>query len=499
VSGAGGTLQAMATKPSNVTPLNAAFRSDGWASAITGIGKSLYDKRLWSDFEAHELTLQEIEELWAGDDMAARIVELVPDECLRQGFELQIEGDEDGQAEAVTAFLDEVDVIGHLREAMCYARAYGGGAILLGADDGQQSAKPLNLATVRSLGWMMVLSPRELEVATRYADPWLPKFGEPETFHIRNNTTDTAAQRFAAKPVIHETRLIRFSGPRVSRRRQIQAGGWGESVLTRCWQIVRDFQNAWQGAALLLGEVGQLVLKIKGLAELLSMPDGETAVVKRAQMIEQARSICRAVITDAEDTFERIPVELAGVDTMLEQFSHRLAAAARIPVTLLMGQAPAGLNATGESDVRWFYDTVAAEQKRVLLPGLNRLLEVIFNAKAGPTNGKEPENWTVRFNAPWQLTEAEQVDVRFKQAQADSLYIREGVLTPEEVASSRFGGDAYSIETKLDLEARAAFEAELAAAESAPAAEGEGMMEEAADVQTGTREATPPPTARVRR
>jgi phage-related protein (TIGR01555 family) len=492
----------MATKPapSNVTPLNAAFRSDGWASALTGIGKSLYDKRLWSDFEAHELTLQEIEELWAGDDMAARIVELVPDECLRQGFELQIEGDETGQAEDVMALLDEMDAIGHLREALCYARAYGGGAILLGADDGQQSAKPLNLASVRNLGWLMVLSPRELEVATRYSDPSKPKFGEPETYHIRSGSADPTSQRFAGRPVIHETRLIRFSGPRVSRRRQMQAGGWGESVLTRCWQVIRDYQNSWQGAALLLGDVGQLVFKIKGLAELFTMPDGEAVAVKRAQMVEQSRSICRAVVTDAEDTFERIPVELAGVDTMLQQFAIRLAAAARIPVTLLMGQAPAGLNATGESDVRWFYDTVAAEQKRVLLPGLNRLLEVIFNAKAGPTGGREPENWTVRFNPAWQLTEAEQVDLRLKQAQADVAYINAQVLTPEEVASSRFGGDAYSIDTKLDLEARAAFEAELAAEPQSetPGSDTE-MLEETNEVQSSTPANRLPGTTRVTR
>ena len=103
------------------------------------------------------------------------------------------------------------------------------------------------------------------------------------------------------------------------------------------------------------------------------------------------------------------------------------------------------------------------------------------------------------FNPLWQMTEAERVDIRLKQSQADVAYINAQVLTPEEVASSRFGGDAYSIETKLDLEARAAFEAELEAAESAPAAEGEGMMEEAADVQTAKREPMATPTTRVRR
>ena len=67
----------------------------------------------------------------------------------------------------------------------------------------------------------------------------------------------------------------------------------------------------------------------------------------------------------------------------------------------------------------------------------------------GSTNGKLDEDWKIEFNPLWQPTEAEVVETRNKQADTDMKYIQAGVLTPEEVAISRFGGDEYSSETIL--------------------------------------------------
>jgi uncharacterized protein len=148
----------------------------------------------------------------------------------------------------------------------------------------------------------------------------------------------------------------------------------------------------------------------------------------------------------------------------------KISAATGYPMTLLFGMSPAGLSATGESDIRLYYDKVADQQKRALLPALRRLVSLIFRAKKGPTNGKEPENWTIRFRPLWQLDDVQQATARKMQADADCEYVNASVLTPEEVAASRFGGDAYSFETQLvetDPEKRALAAQEAAEAEAA--------------------------------
>lgn len=65
-----------------------------------------------------------------------------------------------------------------------------------------------------------------------------------------------------------------------------------------------------------------------------------------------------------------------------------------------------------------------------------------------------PKTISIDFGSLWQLDENEEADIRLKVAQADAVYLDRGVLDPAEVAISRFGGDKYSMETEIDLDAR---------------------------------------------
>jgi hypothetical protein len=83
--------------------------------------------------------------------------------------------------------------------------------------------------------------------------------------------------------------------------------------------------------------------------------------------LHQARSVLGAYLIDADgETFERKATPIEGLSDLLEQFALRLAAAIEVPVSLLMGQAPAGLNATGDTDVRWLYSRVKSRQNTEL-------------------------------------------------------------------------------------------------------------------------------------
>lgn len=432
-------------------------RVDGWQNILTGLGLQQRDKRQAGRFSADGvLDPGELEQLFLGDDMAARIVETVPDEMIRRGFELRIADDTDGTADAMMAILDELRALEHLRNALVMARLYGGGAVLLGADDREPDlSRPLDLGRIASFRWLSVWSSRELFVNSYYGDRREATFGEPETFQVSSVGTDPAQASKVDTPVVHETRLVRFTGIPLPRRIMRTHGGWGLSVLTRCYSILRDYQQAWDGAAVLLQDFAPAIFRMKGLAEMVGGPsEAGEAVLKRIQIADMARSIVRAMLIDTDEEFERKTTNVSGLPELLDKFSIRLAAAARIPVTLLMGQAPAGLNATGDSDIRWFYDSIAAQQERVLRPALNRLIKVLFSAKDGPTGGVEPDNWTVEFKPLWEMTDKERADLRAVQAQVDVSYINAGVLLPEEVATSRFGGDAYSTETHIDMAAR---------------------------------------------
>jgi hypothetical protein len=144
---------------------------------------------------------------------------------------------------------------------------------------------------------------------------------------------------------------------------------------------------------------------------------------------------------------------MGGFPETLDKLALRLSAAADMPVSLLLGQAPAGLQATGDSDIRFFYDRIAQLQARIR-PMIERLVKWVMLSTTGPTNGQEPETWCVEFPSLWQQTEAEKVATRKTQMEIDTGYIAAQVYSPEEAAAFRFSGDTYSFETSIDFAER---------------------------------------------
>ncbi len=101
-----------------------------------------------------------------------------------------------------------------------------------------------------------------------------------------------------------------------------------------------------------------------------------------------------------------------------------------------------------------------AQQDLDIRDPLTRLVDLLWLAADGPTRGVEPESWELEFEKLWQMSQLEESQARKTQAETDAIYIDTQVLMPDEVASSRFGGDTYSYETQLDEGAREEADAE---------------------------------------
>lgn len=439
--------------------------ADGWVNALTGLGYLGRDKSLGAKFVADLLTDEEAEEIYRGDDMAATIVDRTPDEMLRQGYAVKIgvtEQSDDERAaieRAIKSKFDDLKAVKKINKALKYERAYGGGAILIGADDGRTDIPslrlPLQTATLKSVNWLNELRKRELVPVEWYSDPTAKNYGQPSIYRIQPDAvsgTGGAAANFN-QVEIHESRFILFKGIEVSRQQILNNNGWGDSVLVRCNRIISQFNQSWSGAAILLADFAQAVIKIKGLAELLAANDCD-AVQNRAAGVDVARSIARAIIIDSEEEYERKATPINGMPEMLQQFALRLAAAARMPVALLMRQAPAGLNATGDSDIRFYYDDVAAEREDKVRPAFESLIKMLLLAKEGPTLGIEPATWEVVFPSLWQPTEVQQSEIRLKTAQADDIWLGHDVFSSDECAQSHFGGPVFTPNIMIDMKTR---------------------------------------------
>ena len=459
-------------------------RTDSWLSALTGVGlnhgKSAMVFRASASDYLDDRTLEDLYEL---DGIASRIVRAPCVHALRHGVIVST-GDPQTDTQ-VKARMEELDAVNALRKAWQWARLYGGGAVFVGADDGQDPALPLDLDNIQSVRFAVDTDRTELIPNTWETDPLKSSFGKPKTYRLTRNATGGGSQH----AVIHHSRVIRFDGVEPTKRRRQQLQGWGDSVLQRVYVDLQQARGAYAAVAGLMHESSQGVFKMKDLMSMIS-GDKDDTFKRRMELMDMSRSVARAILIDEDETYERIEVgALTGLVEAMDRFTNMVSASSEIPVTVLMGQAPAGLNATGESDIRSWYDAVAAEREAMLRSRVERMVKLLLRAKDGPTRGVEPEGWKVTFPPLWQSTPSEDADLRQKVSATDVAYITAGVLTPEEVALNRFRSEGWSPDTTIDAEAR---ESALKGGGASGEGEAEGEGENASPGAPGASQATPP-------
>jgi len=453
------------TTPRPSEAVSPATKSDGWQSTITGLGTAR-DKRSGTriKYTPVEGSRDKYDDFYHGDDTAATIADLPAREMTREWIRLAIDdtgGDVRAEApeerfilaKQVAQALDDVEAKSMVAQGLLWARVHGGSLLFLGVDDGVADlSQPLDLDLVKRLDFLLVFDRWEVQIYSTNGDISSREFGKPELYML--NAQSETGMAASASTLVHATRFIRFDGVRTARYRMAQNMGWCDSIYTRMEETIRDYGISWNAITHLLQDFSQAVLKMKGLADAICQQESNV-VLDRMTAMDLCRSVARAIPIDAEDEdFVRVATPMSGLPETVDRLMLRIASAARMPATLLFGQSPAGLNATGESDIRFFYDQIKAQQEESLRSKIDRLLEVIFAAREGPTGGKEPENWSYEFNPLWQESDKERADVRKTQAETDAIYIADGVLDVEEVAMSRFGGDTYSTDTVLDMEKR---------------------------------------------
>lgn len=452
------------------TKTTKAERLDTWMNVLTKLNTAR-DKRRGASFRREPMSDADCEELYAGSSLAARAIELPVKTQLRNGFTVSFPSldpapDEESIVEHVdavddqvheagekmAALIDELGVIPSLIEARSWERAYGGAALLMGLDDGQKDLKqPVRWKTLKGVRYLVTLRPREVWPTRWNTNPLSAGYGRPTHYMVRRETTGSVPT--GAGFEVHASRLVRFEGIRTSRRHTMENRGWGRSIMERWVNTLRDFDTSYETIPVLLQDFAQLVLAMKGLAELIAAGEDDI-VTKRIEEVNLGRSIIGGIVVDSEDKVERQQTPVTGLADLLDRMCTRLAADVDMPASILFGQSPTGLNATGDPNTRWYYDALAGDRRLSLTPKLNQIVRALFLSIDGPTGGVEPARWSIQYGDMWLPTPAETADVRLKTAQADHIYITDQVVMPEEIAQSRFGGDTWSAETRLDEELR---------------------------------------------
>lgn len=420
-------------------------RRDSWFNVKNGLGTSR-DRRSSDDFEFDPVTDEEAKSLWRGDSIAARIIEVRPRETYRRGLKLKMQ--DRTIAEKMLAWWEDLEGAAKFRQAREYANAYGGGAVMPVINDGQKTfAAPLNeKGGISGIKCLHVFEPRELRVLTYYNDITSKGYRRPELYQL---IPIHPSGGMGSMQVIHESRLIVFPGTRVSEDQSDGTHpGWGDSALCRPKRAIADYGMSWRAATSLLDNFAQGVLSMDGFTELLAT-DRDDLVLKRLMNLDQMKSSLRTMVIDGKDKFSREQTPLSGLTDMMRELGVYLATTADMPATILLGISPGGLNATGDSDIRSWYDRIDGDRNTLDLPRLERMFKLMFLSNDGPTKGKEPPEWSVEFNPLYQPTEKEIADRNKVIADTDAVNIDKQIYTAAE-ARERYKGDTMAVDIHVE-------------------------------------------------
>jgi uncharacterized protein len=422
-----------------------AIRRDGWYNAITGLGTALRDKSATTYFSRNAtLTDDELDALFNDNDLAETIVSAIVDDSLRQGIE--IHSADDGAEERLKALHLECDRLGMVPAfgmAAKMGRLFGAAAVYPVLEDGQDPATPLDRSRVRQIYSLLVVDKQQMQPDSWYTTASSGKIGRPETYRIMVD-----ARTSYSNPLVHESRLVLFGGLPTTRRRKQELNGWDRSALQPVYDVLRKTGASFDGVMQLMADMSQAVWKVKNLMGLMGAGEEEN-IRKRMEIVELARSAFRAIILDAEgESFERQDTTLTGADKLIDKMWQRVATAAKMPMTRLFRISPGGLNATGESDTRNWYDEVGGYRRFELLPRATSLVQLI----ASSIGDKTPEQLSVCFPSLWQLSPTEDATLKKTTAETDGLLVDKKILLPAQVALQRYAAGRYSTETKIDIE-----------------------------------------------
>lgn len=349
------------------------------------------------------------------------IASIWAEHCTRKWIDLK---GEEGKIKELSAELERLNVRQLFREAIekeCFF-----GRIQLFLDFGDWN-KPRELATPllvdprkikpsRPLRRIAIVEPMWSYPGSYSADnPLAPDFYNPQIWYVNGRT-------------VHASRLLTMVGHHVPNMLKPAYAFGGMALSQLCKPYVDNWLRTRQSVSDLVHSFSVMVLKTDMAQRLQSDMSGGD-LFRRVDLFNKTRDNRGTFVLDKnEEDFENVSVPIAGLHELQAQSQEQMSSVSKIPLTILLGITPAGLNASSDGEFRAFYDTIIAYNERVVANPLKAVIE----AAQLSIWGKIDEELTYQFMSLWEMSAKEQAEVRKIEAETDKVLIDAGVIGPEE-------------------------------------------------------------------
>ena len=407
------------------TAANAVQTADAFSNPLFRLGHGSQSPLEATEYPLTRLTdnYALLNSLYRDNWVVQNVVQIIPDDMCREWFTLS--GVSPEQAAEMEREQRRIHLRESINEGLRWGRLYGGAAgLMLIRGQEQELDKPLDVAAILPGAF------RGLHILDRWSgivpsgdiitDISNPDFGLPEYYQISD-----AESRIVAR--VHHSRVVRFTGRELPYLERIAELHWGESEVEALYADMVKHDNVSANMAALTFRANIDTMEVQNLDQLFSLTSTEQQ--RRFWNVMQAQSVMQSNfgvrVINKGDAWHNHQYNFAGLRDIYESMCLDLAGAARMPVTKLFGRAPAGMNATGESDTRNYYDYIDALRESKLRPALEKILPVL----CASVWGAEPEGADIVFPPLWTPTAAEVAGIAQQKTSAIISAYQAGLLT----------------------------------------------------------------------
>lgn len=347
--------------------------------------------------------------LYRDNWVVQNVVGLMVDDMLREWYKLK--GSYTPEAlDALSKVERDTRLRERINEGMRWGRLYGGAAGLIMIDGQDDLSKSLDVDMIYpgSFKGLYILDRWQgvtpnMELVFEGGDP------VPESYSITDAQGHTVVN-------VHHSRMVRFTGRDLPFLERVAEMYWGESEVEALYKDVVAHDNVSANMAALTFQANINTMEVKGLEQLFSI--GSTQAQRRFWNVMQAQSVLRSnfgtQLVEEGNKITNTQYTFAGLQEVYESMCLNLCGASHYPMTKLFGRSPAGMNATGESDLKNYYDYVDSQREAKVRPVLQKLLPVLAMSAWGTIS----DDLDFTFPPLWTPTTTETAEIALKKAQA---------------------------------------------------------------------------------
>lgn len=391
--------------------------TDEWVNPMAniGVGNSITQYTMWIN---KRISYAECAFL-ANDSIINNAISKIANEIFRKGGKIVLENQEpDFETEFIKKLekrIDKLKFFDTLHKAVMTTLTYGGALIYIDTNIGQNStlADPIyfkkDFITSETIINLRVIEPYLCgAVDVNSSNPLNNDFMQPSKWYI------------SGAGIVDKTRLVSLSFFNAPDMLKPLYNYFGISLP----QFMKDFVKIADGARQALGDIftrfRTTILKTD-----LSKISAQEAMDRVGAINKLRNNLGTLLLTSDEEYVESI-TNLTNLDKLLAQMQENIAVSARMPAVKLLGLTPSGFNATGDFDLKSYYDEVMSYQNSIIKPIIEKFLH-IFALELG--FDLYPKYEFENLNTENALNQAQ---INATESQVVNNLIQSGIITQEQ-------------------------------------------------------------------